>query len=299
VTHAKTKVFLDYDQEELDRAYNQRIWASNADEVIGRYGAESAAVRARLRFMADLAYGGTEDEVLDLFPTARSSAPIHVFIHGGAWRLLSKNESCFAAPTFVEAGAHFVALNFANIPQVRLPGMVAQVRRAIAWLYRNAGNLGGDPDRIYISGHSSGAHLAAAALITDWPSQFGLPADLLKGGLCASGMYDLAPVMLSARGAYLKISALEEDALSPARQLHMVHCPVIVAYGENESPEFRRQALSFARSLDQISRLEDLVVCRGLNHFEVIETLGVPDSPLARAALRQMGLRQQVTRPLA
>src|SRR4029077_18298105 len=137
-TWTRMKIYLDYDQAELDRAYTQSAWAPNAEEIIRWYGPKSADVRGRLKHQANIAYGETQAEVLDLFPTDRTKAPICVFVHGGAWTLLTNDQSAFAAEVFVEAGVHFVAINFAVVPQVRLPEMVAQVRRATAFVHRHA-----------------------------------------------------------------------------------------------------------------------------------------------------------------
>ena len=73
----------------------------------------------------------------------------------------------------------------------------------MAWVYRNAFRFGGDPNQLYVSGVSSGAHLASVVLTTDWQKDFGLPIDTVKGGLCGSGMYDLYPVSMSARSNYV------------------------------------------------------------------------------------------------
>ena len=285
----EAKVYLNYDQEELDRNYDQRAWAPNADETIARWITGSAAARSSLRHRANLAYGSTEDERLDIFPAARAGAPILVFIHGGAWRSLSKEDSCYAAPAFVAAGVNFVALNFANIPKVRLPDMVAQVRRGVAWVYRNARELGGDPNRLYVAGHSSGGHLAASVLVTDWRTHR-LPNTIVKGGLCISGMYDLEPVILSARSSYVKLSKQEEMELSPARHLYALSCPVAIAYGEKETHEFQRQGRDFAQMLKSIGQLYDLVLLGGLNHFEVGSALGAPESHLFSLCRRFMDL---------
>jgi len=285
----EAKVYLNYDQEELDRNYDQRAWAPNADETIARWITGSGAARSSLRHRANLAYGSTEDERLDIFPAARAGAPILVFIHGGAWRSLSKEDSCYAAPAFVAAGVNFVALNFANIPKVRLPDMVAQVRRGVAWVYRNARELGGDPNRLYVAGHSSGGHLAASVLVTDWRTHR-LPNTIVKGGLCISGMYDLEPVILSARSSYVKLSKQEEMELSPARHLYALSCPVAIAYGEKKTHEFQRQGRDFAQMLKSIGQLYDLVLLGGLNHFEVGSALGAPESHLFSLCRRFMDL---------
>lgn len=285
-------VYLDYTQEELDRAYDQRAWVRNADEVIGRYGSASRAVQSRYAYETHR-YGAHDDELLDWYPPVAkpaggAPAPIHVFIHGGAWRSLTKDDSAFPAPTFVENGAIYVAVNFSVMPKVRMPDMVAQCRRAIVWIARHAAALGGDPARIHLSGHSSGGHLAAVLLTTDW-RRFGLTGSPFKSGICASGMYDLRPVMLSARSSYVKLSAAEEEELSPARHVDFVRCPLVVAYGDGESPEFKRQAKSFAATLEARVRFKTaLVESPGLNHYEVVLTLGDPDGALGSIALDLM-----------
>jgi arylformamidase len=274
---------MDRSQEELDRAYDQRVWAPNADEVIARYAAASAAVRDRVRREADLRYGATADEVLDWFPAAAPAAPVLVFVHGGAWRGGHRSQYSFPAEPLVAAGVHYVALDFASIPRVRLPEMAAQVRRGIAWVSANAPRFGADPARLCVAGHSSGAHLAAVALLAE-------PGSPASDAVCVSGTYDLRATMLSARGAYLELGAEEEAALSPARHARRFPCPVTIACGERESPEFRRMAVEFDAALRAAGRPSELVVAPGLNHFEVLETLARSDGLLVRLVLRQMGL---------
>jgi arylformamidase len=284
------KVFLDYDQAALDRAYDQPSWAPNMQAVLARRAAAADAVRARLGAPQRFAYGATPVEQLDVFATARSNAPVMVFIHGGAWRGGDARSQAFAAEMFVKAGAHLVLPDFAVVMDVGLDGMVAQVRRAVAWVAANAARFGGDARRIFVGGHSSGGHLTGNVLITDWARDFQLPADLVKGGLCMSGMYDLAPVRLSARSSYVKFDDRIERELSPIRHLARVRCPVVVAYGERDSPEFQRQSREWAEALRSVGRLRALVVGPGLNHFEMPELLADPSSPLGRATLTLLGL---------
>jgi arylformamidase len=284
-----TRVFLEYSQADLDRAYDQQAWAPNRSEVLDRQASASESTRSALAHTSGIPYGPADDETLDVFP-GRAGGPVHVFVHGGAWRGRYRRETHFVARPFVEAGATFVALGFAIIPEVRLPEMVDQLRRALAWVYRNVARFGADPERVHLSGHSSGAHLAAVLLTTDWQATFGLPENVVKSGLCVSGLYDLRPVMLSARGEYLRLSADEEDALSPQRHTGRIRGPVTVAYGERESPEFQRQARDFAATLDASRRPSRLLRIDALNHFEVLDALGQANGLLARAVLAQMGL---------
>jgi arylformamidase len=191
---------------------------------------------------------------------------------------------------FVRAGAHWVVPEFATVMDVGLDGMVGQVRRAVAWVAQHARTFGGDPTRIYVGGHSSGGHLAGNVLVTDWRAGFDLPADVVKGGFCVSGMYDLKAVRLSARSSYVTFDDRIEHELSPQRHLDRLQAPVVVAYAERDSPEFQRQSREFAEAVRAIGRLQRLIVAPGLNHFEIPETLASADGLLGRAALELMRL---------
>ena len=241
-------VWLDMDQQELDEAYSQFRYAPNIEQVIARWGTNSASVRSRLGGPRRFSYGSLPIESLDVYPAARSDAPVHIFIHGGAWREGRADIYGFPAELFVDAGVHYVVPEFSWVQDVgdSLFPLVDQLRRAVAWVYRNAEKFGGNADRLHVSGHSSGAHLAAVLLTTDWQREHGLPPDIIKGGLCCSGTFDMEPVRLSSRGDYIEFTDEMEDELSPIRHLDRLHAPLIVAYGTCESPEFVRQSREFA-----------------------------------------------------
>ena len=285
-------VWLDMDQAELDAAYDQSKYAPNRAQITGRFATNSEAVRARLGPPQTFAYGPTAIETLDVYRTTRAHAPINIFVHGGAWRGGRAKDFAYAAELFVHAGAHFVVLDFINVIESGgdLMPMAQQVRRAVAWVYRNAKTFGGDPDQIYLSGHSSGAHLTGVTLITDWREEHGVPANIVKGALCCSGMYDLKPPRISARSSYVRFTDESEHALSTARHLDKIHVPLIVAYGTLETPEFRRQSREFAAALQAAAKPVQLIVGEGYNHFELPETLANPYGHLGRAVLAQMGL---------
>ena len=290
---ARTKgprVWLDMDQKELDDAYDQAVYAPNSEQVAKRRTVNSAAVRNRLK-PKRLAYGAAPIETLDLYATNAPDAPVMVFIHGGAWRAGSAADNAECADLFINAGAHFAVLDFVNVTEAggSLFPMIDQVRRAVAWVHRNAESFGGDPDRIYVSGRSSGSHLGGCVLITDW-KEFDVPADVVKGALLSSGMYDLKPVRLSKRGAYVKFTDEMEEKLSTQRHLDRINCPVVLAHGTYETPEFQRQTREFAAALKAAGKPVTLLVGEGYNHFEIPETMANPYGLLGRAVLELMGL---------
>jgi arylformamidase len=246
-----------------------------------------AALGEPLRF----AYGSSEIEALDVYRTKLANAPISVFIHGGAWRNGRAADFAYLAEIFVRAGAHSVILDFTNIDAVHgdLMIMARQVRSAVAWVYKNAARFGSDPQRLHVCGHSSGSHLASTVVSADW-AKLGLPGDLVKGALLCSGMYDLKPVRLSARSNYVKFTDEIEHELSALRHLDRIACPLLVAYGTCETPEFQRQARDFAAALKAAGKPHELLVGEAYNHFEMLETLANPYGLLGRAVLAQMGL---------
>jgi len=285
-------VWLDMDQAELDAAYDQIKYAPNLPQITKRYATNSDAVRARLGAPRRYSYGSSAIEALDVYVTKRANAPINIFIHGGAWRGGLARDSGYAAELFVHAGAHYVVPDFINVLEAggNLMAMAEQVRRAVAWVYRNAQSFGGDASRIYVSGHSSGAHLAGVVLTTDWRRELGLAADLVKGGLCCSGLFDLKPVRLSFRSSYVKFTDEIEQALSPQRHLDKLNAPLVLAYGTLETPEFQRQSRDFAAAVKDAGKPVELLVGEGYNHFEMPETLANPYGLLGRAVLAQMKL---------
>jgi arylformamidase len=291
-------VFLNYDQAALDAAYDQAAYAPNREQLIERRIGDSGMARGRIGEPERIAYGSAEIEWLDIYRTGRTAAPVFVFIHGGAWRSGRAKDFAVPAEMFLAAGVHYIVPDFAWVQDVggSLMVLADQVRRAVAWVYENIARFGGDPNRLYIGGHSSGGHLAAVALTTDWQHQFDLPANIIKGGICVSGMYDLEPVRLSARSRYVAFDDATVAELSPIRHLDQLLAPVIVAYGTCETPEFQRQNREFVAAVEAAGKPVRLLVGEHYNHFELPETLGNPYGLLGRAALELMDLTAGGTR---
>jgi len=290
--HKGPPVFLDYDQLELDAAYDQTYYEPLIAQVGQRLVSSSEATRARIGPPQRTAYGPTEIEKLDIYRTDRPNAPIFVFIHGGNWLYGAGKDFAFPAEMFVRAGAHYVALDFISVRAAGgdLGAMAAQVRRAIAWVYRNAASFGGDAARLYIGGHSSGGHLCSVALVTEWQKELGIPDTAVKGGLCMSGMYEMAPVRLSWRRTYVNFTDAMADAMSAQRHIDKLNAPVVVTYGTFETPEFQRQARDFAAAIKSAGKAAELIEAANYAHVEMAETLGNPYGPNGRAALAMMGL---------
>jgi arylformamidase len=164
------------------------------------------------------------------------------------------------------------------------------VRRGIAGLQEMQTRSAAMLNRLYIGGFSSGGHLAGVALVTDWQKEFGLPADMVKGALCMSGLYDMKPVRISKRSSYVKFTDEMEHTMSSVRYLNLLRAPVIVTHGTNETSEFQRQTRDFAAAVKAAGKPVELIVAPDYNHFEMGESLSNPYGPNGRAALALMKL---------
>src|SRR5215831_8045562 len=225
-------VWLDLDQQDLDDAYDQNVYAFNFRNIAERHAANNEKALAVIGKPERLAYGPTDIEKVDIYRTKRPNAPTMIFIHGGAWRGGRSADFALYAEVFVKAGANFVAVDFNDVIETGgdLFAMVDQCRRAVAWVYRNAASFGANANETYLCGRSSGSHLASCVAITEWEKQQ-LPRDILKGAVLGSGMYDLKAVRLSKRGNYAKITDEMEEALSAQRHIDRIHTPLVLAHG--------------------------------------------------------------------
>ena len=285
-------VWLDMDQTALDNAYDQSVYAPNQALVQKRRDVSTARARKALGEPMRVKYGPTEIEGMDIYRTNKPKAPIAVYIHGGAWRNGVSANFATPAEMFVNAGAHYAVVDFTNVDNAggSLFPMVDQVRRAVAWAWKNAAELGGDREQLYVLGHSSGGHLAACVVVTDWAKDYGLPARIIRAATLCSGMYDLTPVRLSKRGKYVNFTDEMVARLSAIKHIDNINMPLLMGIGTCETPEFQRQAREFHAAVKAAAKPVELIIGEGYNHFEMFETFSNPYGLMGREILRLMGL---------
>ncbi len=281
-------IWRGYDQTALDCQYNSRGTVEDATVYLNDYAERTRKAKASLVCHENIHYGDGADETLDIYPAALPASPVLVFLHGGDWRALSKEDSGFAAPAFVAAGTMFVALNFSLVPATTLPAMGEQVRRALRWLWKNIATHGGDPSRIHIAGHSSGANLVGQLLMTDWAHEFAAPADLVKSAVLISGLGDLEPVRLSFRNENLKLSPAVVSEVSLLRRQPASRCPMLVVVGENETDDYRLQSREVADYWRAHGNACGLFELKGRNHFDAVLEWADSGSEVFRASWLQL-----------
>ncbi len=276
----------DLSDAEMAKHFMPRLAVPNHDFYIAQGQTWSARAKSRLRHRLDIAYGPTPLQALDVFPAEVRDGPppMLVYIHGGYWRALDKSGYAFIADTFVKLGVTTILVNYDLCPAVTVDDIVAEIMAAIAYVHAHAGELGGDPARLYLCGSSVGAHLAAMALAHDWA------AGIIKGTLAITGIYDVAPVPRIEANTDIRMTPGMVDRLSPLLLTPRVTAPVTVAVGGDEPELWIRQSVDYAAMLRGHGIATELIVIPGTNHFSITQELAEADSLLTRAARKLMGL---------
>lgn len=270
----------------LDREYSPSSRVTDITVYLDEYARRSVAAR-QCRHLS-YRYGPRPEQLLDYFPAGRAGAPVQVYVHGGYWQELSKDESSFAAPGFVREGMGFVALGYGLAPACSLDEIVGMVRDGLWWLVRHAGGLPGRPGAVHLSGSSAGAHLVAMALLDGWLPNGVRPADVFASATLLSGVYDLPPLLPTYINDALGLDEAAARRNSPIASLPDHLPPLVIAMGDNETDAFRRQHERFVAAV--APRAADLTafVARDRNHFDLPLDLGASGTELGDAVLARL-----------
>lgn len=288
------------DQQYYDRQYNARASVQDAGVLIARYSQESQAAFALRGAIRNIAYSTRQTDVLDIYlpqtpSTSAQGAPVFIFIHGGYWRALSKNDSAFMAPALTRAGAMVVVPDYDLAPAVTLDHIVDQMRQAFAWVVRNIAIYGGDARNICVCGSSAGGHLVGMLLAKGWQEDYDLPAQAApRSAFPLSGLFDLQPLLHTHINGWMQLD--DAAAMRNSPRFHLPdssthgQCQLRVTCGEFESREFHRQSHEYLAAWQARCLPGQWVEAPATNHFDLPLQLAEPQSVVHRTALELMGL---------
>ena len=279
---SETPVFMSYTREELDAQYDPSSAVSDIADYVRQWRELSATAVQRYTMHADLRYGDHEEELLDYFEPETRGAPLAIFFHG-AWTRHDKSLFRYPALSLIPNGFAFATINCHRVPDVPLDVQLEQAREAVEWLVGQAEELGFDANRLCMVGHAAGAYLAAMMVTTDWTARLGVPESPVRSGLLASGVYDLEPVCHSHLNDSLQIDINEAFALSPIHHTPESPCPLVIAWGENDLNEFRRQSREFAAAWRRHEGPCNAFELPATNHYDLSLEYCDPEGPLIRA----------------
>jgi arylformamidase len=272
------------------REYNNRALVPEHPKFFERWAAASARARATMICYLDRRYGEAPGETMDLFPARKGDGSCMMFIHGGYWRSLDKSDFSFLAPAWVDAGVSLAVVNYDLCPKVSVEEIVRQMLHASRWLWLNAEQYGMDEDRLYVSGHSAGGHLAAMMMAALWPVfDARLPKDLFKGALAVSGIYDLRPLIeVEWLQPDLRLDEASALKVSPAFLPPATRAPVMTCVGGHETSEFKRQSGMLGERWR--GAFAGDIPMPGTHHFSVVDGLADQSSALFAGARKLMKL---------
>jgi arylformamidase len=285
-------VYKEYDQQSLDNQYNTRLQVPGYADYFERWESLSRETEQKLQGVKDIPYGNLPRERLDIYPSLQPQSKTLVFIHGGYWQMLDKSMFQFIANGFHSYGVTTVLVTYPLVPEVSIGQIVVSCKKAIQWLYSNLPAFNGDPDQIYVVGHSAGGHLAAMLMATDWKVfDPHVPIDVLKGVCTASGLFNLVPIQRSYLNAVLKIDAETAKFNSPVSLEPLSACPLIVAVGEAETAEFNDQSKKFYRCWKDKGADIQLLLLPELNHYSIADAIVDPRSSLHKGLKELMKIK--------
>ncbi|SHE50702.1 Acetyl esterase/lipase [Kaistia soli DSM 19436] len=265
------------DRAALDKSLSSSRAVEGSLAIIEGWGRTSAALRARHPEALDLAYGPRPRQRIDLLKAA-DGAPTLVFLHGGFWQMLSKDDFTFVAAGLLPAGINVAFVGYTLAPDATLDDMVLEVRAALDWLGAHLAGLGGDPAAVFVGGWSAGAHLAV--MVMDHP--------LVRGVLGISGLYELAPLAASFVNGKLGLDDAAVDRNSPQRHIQRDMPPLALVVGGAELAMMRQQTEDYAAALTASGAPVTFETLAGANHFTILDQLADPDGAIAAMARRLM-----------
>jgi arylformamidase len=273
-------------QEQIDAEYDAAAAAHDLEGSTARIRELSAQALTHREIELDVAYGPTRAERLHVLRAPASAPrPVFVFIHGGYWRAYAARDFALAALGPLSHGIDVVLVDYALAPTVSISEITRECRAAVAWLHGHAAQWGGDPSRIVVGGHSAGGHLTARVLATDWEGDYGLPADVVAGGLPISGVFDLRPLPYSYLAPALQLDRRTIETESPLLAPIPPGPPRVIAWGGGETAEFVRQSQTYVAACREAGIDARPLPLGRDDHFEAVIELSDPDSELTRAVV--------------
>ena len=285
------KVYKDYDQDQLDMQYNNRERVINHIDIMDSLAKRGTIYANSITSHKDIAFGEDPDEVLDVYPATNGdpNAPVMIYFHGGFWYSRHKDDFRFIASGFNDAGATVVVVNYGLIPKIDMAELVRQCQASVAWVYKNIADHGGDPNKLFITGHSAGGHITGMMLTTDW-DKWGVDGAAIKGALAISGIYDLEPIRLTFMNPTL---AFTEDTVAKFSPIHLsptITPKFVVTVGGAETDEFIRHSEEICDVWAAAGVECSLDVISDLNHFTVLSDLTSEGGTLNSHMRTLMGL---------
>jgi len=280
-------IYKQYTRAALDRQYNNRLQVPEYATHLERWELMSRQAEKKYSVIKNIPYGDQSLELLDVYPSSQPLSKTLVFIHGGYWQRFDKSTFHFVAEAFHSYNITTVILNYPLAPEVSVDQIVSSCRKAVFWLLDNLSSFNGNPNEVYVAGHSAGAHLMAMLMATNWQGVNDSGAGVFKGACAMSGLFNLVPIQLCEVNEGLQMDAGTALRNSPAKLKPVIQCPLIVGVGSEETEEFKDQSNELYKCWKKNIPIQ-LSQITGLNHFSILEAFCDPTSVLHMSMCKLM-----------
>ncbi len=285
-------VYRGMNANQISEAYDDHKTIPNLDLLLQENRERAKVIKDKLNPICDLSYGNEPIQKLDIYaPKNAKELPVLIDVHGGGWVAGSKNPRSIPAESIISKNIIWVTIDYGLAPEYRMCDMVSHIRKAVVWIYNNIAQYGGDPSRLYISGQSSGAHLAATTIMPGWHKNFDVPEKVIKGLIALSGIYDLDGLFYSCETSIsdaLKLSLEESRQYSPMYHLPQHSIPTLIAYGSKEPLAYAIESKDYIKSLENAGCSVSLQVVPDANHFDMINALSNKEGSLFKSAIKMI-----------
>lgn len=278
-------VYKNYDQSQLDWQYNNRAQVPEYAVHLDRWEAMSQDAGKNHNAVRDIAYGDQPRQRLDIYPSSSSGSKTLIFIHGGYWHKLDKSMFQFIGASFQSHNITTVLINYPLAPSSTMDQIVGSCKKAVQWVHQNIGSYNGDPEQVYMAGHSAGGHLAVMMMIAN---DHNIPG-ILKGVFSLSGLFNLEPVRLSDINQVLNLDDQAVFSNSPVNLNPSCSCSLLITVGEEESDEFRDQSKELYTGWKKLNKDTQFHELKEINHYSIVETLADKKSFLHKEILKIIG----------
>lgn len=226
-----------------------------------------------LRVATDLRYGPEARQLLDLYTPARPvNAPVVVFIHGGSWTGGNKDDYKFVGESFARAGYVTAIINYRLAPQFRYPLYVQDAALAVRWLRDHAARYGGDPNKLFVTGHSAGAFNALEVVMNErWLREAGVPIQSVRGVVGLAGPYDYDFRNFPSRNAFPE-NALPENVM-PTRHVRRDPPPTLLLVAGRDQVVAPENALKMEAALQEAGADVRRSVIPNADHYTLVGAL--------------------------
>ncbi len=278
--------YSEMDPETLEREYSPSSCVTSTEPYFVAYRERTTQARES-NIYREVSYGTVADDRIDLYQPHDANGSVLIYIHGGYWQMLGREESGFMALDLAASGVTTAVVEYTLCPTATLMQIVQQTRRAVRYIAANATSWRLNPKRVWLAGHSAGAHLAAMCLLDP------TTAACVGGAFALGGVFELEPLVYTSVNDAVRLSVDDARRLSPSKLVGPGLKELAVFIGRNETAEFHRQSQEVAASWARNDNAaKPCCVVEDRNHFDLPFDLGDRSTELGQAVFNALGVAQ-------